>query len=77
MDDAGGCMISIMALAALKELGLVPRRTLQTILWTSEESGLWGVEDFARQHENILADYSAVFGKIENGFAGKESSLCN
>jgi len=61
MDDAGGVMISVMALTALKELNLVPRRTLQAILWTSEEPGLWGVEGFAKQHRDILTNYSVVF----------------
>lgn len=44
MDDGGGCMISVMALALLKEMGLIPKRTLQVILWTSEEPGefFWG-----------------------------------
>lgn len=32
-------MISVMALAAIKALNLRPTRTLQTILWTSEEPG--------------------------------------
>jgi hypothetical protein len=51
--------------------------------WTSEEPGLWGVEDFAKQHMDILKDYSAVFesdsGTFEpNGldFAGSEMAGC-
>ncbi|ODM94782.1 Carboxypeptidase Q [Orchesella cincta] len=61
MDDAGGVMISVMALAVLKDLNLIPKRKLQAILWTSEEAGLWGVDDFAKQHLDILSNYSAVF----------------
>ncbi|XP_021955466.1 carboxypeptidase Q [Folsomia candida] len=83
MDDAGGCMISVMALAAIKALNLRPTRTLQTILWTSEEPGLWGVEDFVKQHMDILINYSAVF-ESDSGtfdplgldFAGSELAGC-
>jgi len=83
MDDAGGCMISVMALALLKEMNLVPRRTLQVILWTSEEPGLWGAEDFVRQHDGIMGNYSAAFesdsGTFEPlglDFAGSETAGC-
>lgn len=83
MDDAGGVMISVAALAAIKSLGLQPKRTLQAILWTSEEPGLWGVEDFARQHKDILANYSVVF-ESDSGtfkplgldFAGTDEAGC-
>lgn len=76
-------MISLIALAVLKDLNFVPRRTLQTILWTSEEPGLWGVADFVRQHEDILPNYSAVF-ESDSGtfdplgldFAGSETAGC-
>ncbi|CAL8097285.1 unnamed protein product [Orchesella dallaii] len=83
MDDAGGVMTSVMALAVLKNLTLTPKRTLQAILWTSEEVGLWGVDDFAKQHLDILPDYSVVFesdgGTFKpNGldFAGSETAGC-
>lgn len=76
-------MISVMAVAALKRLNLQPKRTLQAILWTSEEVGLWGVEDFANQHEDILSNYSVVF-ESDSGtflprgldFAGSELAGC-
>jgi carboxypeptidase Q len=83
MDDAGGVMVSAVALAGLKYLELRPNRTLQVILWTAEEPGLWGVEDFARQHTTTLANYSAVF-ESDGGtfrplgldFAGTEEAGC-
>jgi len=62
MDDGGGILISVEALALIKALNLhTPRRTLRAILWTSEEVGLWGVADYARQHKAELANWSAVF----------------
>jgi len=83
MDDAGGVMISVMAVAVLKDLDLIPKRRLQAILWTSEEPGLWGVEDFVKQHDNILANYSAIF-ESDGGtfdpegldFGGDETAGC-
>ncbi|CAL8070588.1 unnamed protein product [Orchesella dallaii] len=83
MDDGGGVMVSVIALAVLKDLGLRSKRTLQTILWTSEEPGLVGVEGFAAQHLDILANYSVIFESDEgtfkpNGldFAGSEAAGC-
>lgn len=35
-------MISWVAPVILKELGLRPRRTLRTVLFTGEEQGLYG-----------------------------------
>jgi len=83
MDDGGGVMISVVALAAIRSLNLRPRRTLQAILWTSEEPGLWGVKGFAEQHKNELENYSAVF-ESDGGtfkplgldFAGTEEAGC-
>jgi len=83
MDDAGGVMVSVAAVAAIKALGLTPKRTLQAILWTSEEPGLWGVKDFAAQHEDILDKYSVVFESdsgtfkpIGLDFAGTDEAGC-
>ncbi|KAA0184134.1 hypothetical protein HAZT_HAZT008210 [Hyalella azteca] len=44
MDDAGGVFVSYHAAKALKEIGLRPRRTVRTILFTAEEFGIIGGE---------------------------------
>lgn len=61
MDDGGGMMISAEALAVLKYLNLRPRRTLRTILWTSEEFGLVGVQEYIRKHANEMNKLVATF----------------
>lgn len=50
MDDGGGIFISWTALKLLKHLGLRPRRTIRMIMWTSEELGLVGAEQYIRNH---------------------------
>lgn len=59
MDDAGGVLISTEALALIKHLGLVPRRTMQAILWTAEEFGLVGAQAFVNEHKADMIKYNA------------------
>ncbi|CAG7719432.1 unnamed protein product [Allacma fusca] len=63
LDDAGGTQISVEALYLLKRLGLTTHRTLQAILWTSEEAAAVGVgvADYVKRHDKELANFSAVF----------------
>lgn len=61
MDDGGGLMISAEALSVLKFLNLRPKRTLRAILWTTEEFGLWGVQEYIKKHKNELDNFNAVF----------------
>jgi carboxypeptidase Q len=44
MDDGGGAFVSWVSVAAIKSLGLRPKRTLRAILWTAEEEGLIGAD---------------------------------
>jgi carboxypeptidase Q len=83
MDDGGGCFISTEALALLKSMNLVPRRTLRAIMWTSEEVGLWGAQDYARHHaknaHNIIAAFESDGGTFTPqglDFAGSEEAGC-
>ncbi|CAG7824644.1 unnamed protein product, partial [Allacma fusca] len=83
MDDAGGTQISVEALYLLKRLGLTTRRTLQAILWTSEEVGLVGVADYVKRHDSELGNFSAVFESDSGAFyatgldfAGTEEAGC-
>lgn len=51
MDDGGGAMISWKALEFLKDMGLRPRRTIRTILWTGEEQGIMGANYYMNEHK--------------------------
>jgi len=48
MDDAAGAFISWRALSVVKQLGLKPKRTLRSVLWTAEEQGLVGAAQYAQ-----------------------------
>jgi carboxypeptidase Q len=49
-DDGAGCMMALEAAALLKELGLVPRRTIRVVLFTNEENGLRGARAYHAAH---------------------------
>jgi len=63
MDDGGGCLISTEAIALIKSLGLVPKRSIQAIMWTAEEIGLyyWGAQDYVRHNKENLKNIVAAF----------------
>jgi carboxypeptidase Q len=50
MDDGGGAMISWKAVEFLKAMNLRPKRTIRAILWTSEEQGLVGAQQYMMEH---------------------------
>ncbi|KAG4067446.1 hypothetical protein HA402_009683 [Bradysia odoriphaga] len=50
MDDGGGAFISWKAIEFLKKMNLRPARTIRSILWTGEEVGIVGAEDYQRAH---------------------------
>ena len=49
-DDAAGCVMAMEAALMLKELGLVPRRTIRVVLFTNEEYGLRGAKEYFAAH---------------------------
>lgn len=49
-DDGSGCLMAIEAVRMLKELGLIPRRTIRVVLWTNEENGLRGAQAYFEKH---------------------------
>jgi carboxypeptidase Q len=80
MDDAGGCFAAWRALQVLKTLGLRPKRTLRLVMWTNEENGLRGGEDYAKRHgaeKHILAleSDSGVFAPQGFGYSGPPALL--
>jgi carboxypeptidase Q len=52
MDDGGGAMISWKAVEYLKAMNLRPKRTIRAILWTSEEQGLVGAQQYMEGHHS-------------------------
>ena len=49
-DDGAGCLMAWEAAVMLKELGLVPRRTIRVVLFTNEENGLRGAKAYFEAH---------------------------
>jgi hypothetical protein len=49
-DNAAGCAAAMEAVRILKALDVKPRRTIRVALWTGEEQGLFGSEEYVKQH---------------------------
>ncbi len=66
--DGGGAFISWNSLALLQLLGLRPRRTLRSILWTAEEEGLVGAGAYFHDHLNSTSAFDFVMESDEGTF---------
>jgi len=80
-DDAGGCVAAWRAVTLIKELGFRPRRTLRVVLWTNEENGSRGSNNYRNEHfseleNHILAIESdgGVFAPQGFGFTGSKEA---
>lgn len=76
-DDAGPCVAVWEAVKLLKELNLVPKRTIRVVMWTNEENGLRGGTDYAEKHKDephhgLLENDSGVFKPVAIGYSGNE-----
>ncbi|XP_061572451.1 carboxypeptidase Q-like [Cololabis saira] len=60
MDDGGGAIISWEALSLIKDLGLRPRRTLRAVLWTAEEQGGVGAQQYFNLHKVNISNFDLV-----------------
>ena len=54
-DDGGGVVMMMEAVHVLKQLGLVPRRTIRVVAFTNEENGTRGATAYAADHRDELA----------------------
>ena len=80
-DDAVGCIVTWEALRLIRKLGLQPRRTIRVVLWTNEENGLRGANEYARMHaaeakNHILAleSDSGIFEPASIGLTGSDAA---
>ncbi|KAK3595922.1 hypothetical protein CHS0354_032429 [Potamilus streckersoni] len=60
MDDGGGAIISWQALSLVKQLGLRPKRTMRAVLWTAEEQGMVGSQQYYEMHKVNVSNYDLV-----------------
>ncbi|XP_022667250.1 carboxypeptidase Q-like isoform X2 [Varroa destructor] len=60
MDDGGGAAITWRTLQVLRTLGLAPRRTIRSVLFTAEEVGILGGEAYFAKHKKSAADVQYI-----------------
>ncbi|XP_012260575.2 carboxypeptidase Q-like [Athalia rosae] len=83
MDDGGGAFIAWNALRMLNSLNLRPRRTLRTILWTGEELGIIGAQQYIKEHQAekgnlqfVMESDMGTFTPIGLAFTGSREVGC-
>ena len=84
MDDGGGCVAAWEALRLIKETGVRPKRTIRVVLWTNEENGLRGANEYLRwvqedeksldNHILAMESDAGVFDPIGFGFSGSDNA---
>ena len=80
-DDAGGCVAAWRAVTLIKELGFRPRRTLRVVIWTNEENGSRGSNNYRNEHFSELENHivaiesdGGVFAPQGFGFTGSKEA---
>jgi len=68
MDDGGGAFISWAALSLVRQLGLRPKRTLRVVLWTCEELGVIGGQEYFKRHADQAHNMDIVMESDEGTF---------
>jgi carboxypeptidase Q len=59
-DDGTGSMAVLEAARALAKLNLKPKRTIRFVLFSGEEQGLYGSQEYVKAHRNDLEKISGV-----------------
>ncbi|MFO7652799.1 MAG: M20/M25/M40 family metallo-hydrolase [Candidatus Krumholzibacteriia bacterium] len=68
-DDGAGCLIALAAVRLLKDLDLVPRRTLRVVLYTAEEIGGHGGRAYRDLHAGELPRHVLALESDSGAFA--------
>lgn len=79
-DDASGSLAALEAVKLLKELNLIPKRTIRAVMWTNEENGSRGGQVYADMHKDeshfLMFEFdSGVFPPNRIGYTGPDSML--
>lgn len=68
MDDGGGAFISWQTLSIIRQLGLQPKRTIRMVLWTAEEEGGFGSQQYYEKHKKYINNFDLVMESDEGTF---------
>ncbi|XP_022332112.1 carboxypeptidase Q-like [Crassostrea virginica] len=68
MDDGGGAFISWQALSIIRQLGLQPKRTIRLVLWTAEEEGGYGSQQYYEKHKDDISNFDMVMESDDGTF---------
>lgn len=49
-DNASGCAVMLEAVRIIQTLGLQPKRTIRIALWSGEEQGIYGSNNYVKNH---------------------------
>jgi hypothetical protein len=60
IDDGAGVVVSMETVKAIKQLGLIPKRTIRYIAWMDEELGGSGGKQYLADHTNDLGNQFAA-----------------
>lgn len=60
MDDGGGAIISWTALSLLRSINARPKRTIRCVLWSCEEFGGIGANQYFTTHQDQVNNMSLV-----------------
>lgn len=60
MDDGGGAFISWQVLSIMQQLNLRAKRTVRAVLWTGEEVGLVGAQQYYEKHKVNISKFDLV-----------------
>jgi hypothetical protein len=70
-DNAAGCAVAMEAARILIATGLKPRRTIRVALWSGEEQGLFGSQEYVKKHFGEIEGGGGFFAQLMGGGNGK------
>ncbi|REJ75348.1 MAG: M20/M25/M40 family metallo-hydrolase [Acidobacteria bacterium] len=70
-DNASGCAVAMEAARIIMATGLKPRRTIRVALWSGEEQGLNGSQEYVKQHFGEMQGGGGRFAMLMGQGSGK------
>lgn len=67
-DNAIGCAVMMEAARLIKAVGIRPRRTIRLALWSGEEQGLLGSQEYVKAHFGTYENPKPEFSKLSAYF---------